>query len=510
VFDQSPTSLLKPEVIIEMVLRRRWWIIIPVVLSLVIGITLSITLPKEYSAFTTILVEPQSVPQNFVKSIVTEGIERRIQTISQQILSRTNLEKIVKEFNLLSDYSPDSPGMEGAVNSLSSRISIHVGRTKGNAANHFSISFRSENPELARDIPNRLASSFIEENLRIREDHALGTSNFLDDELEEMKKRLEEKEYALREYRFAHMGSLPDQLNTNLRSLDRLQMQLSDKEKSIREMRDELQIAMSLSAGGGTVGTENSLPAMEEQLRQLRLKYTPKHPDVIRLEKQIEELKVQLDDPNSAINQSPASRSSARPYNPRVVNLQQEIRFAENDIAQIRAQIEEYERRVDETPRHEQELITIQRNYRNIQSTYNSLLNRKLEAEIAVNMERKQKGEQFKVLDPARTPTLPSSPDMIKLFVMVLAAGLGIGGGLVFLMEVITPTFRLPEDIDTHLDLPVLATIPVITDDRSLLLDRMNLIGTIAALVVVLVMLAAFYSFSIGGVEPFFIASRLP
>ncbi len=333
----------------------------------------------------------------------------------------------------------------------------------------------------------------------------------MDDELKEMRKRLEEKEHALREYRFAHMGSLPDQLNTNLRALDRLQMQLSDKEKSVRAMRDELQIAMSLSAGGGAVGTDNSLPGMEEQLRQLLLKYTPKHPDVIRLKQQIEELKLQLDDPNSAINQSAATPSSrARPYNSQVMNLQQEIRFAEADLALIKAQINEYETRVEETPKNEQELQTIQRNYQNIQKTYSSLLNRKLEAEIAVNMERKQKGEQFKVLDPARTPTLPSSPDMMKLFIMVLAAGFGIGGGLVFLMEVITPTFRLPEDIDTHLNLPVLATIPVINDGRSLLFGRLNLIGTVAAFVVVLVMLAAFYSFSIGGVEPTFMASRLP
>ncbi len=148
-FEQSPSSLLKPEVIVEMVLRRRWWIIIPVMISLTIGIVLAIKLPKEYSASTSILVEPQSVPKEFVKSIVTEGIGSRIKTISQQILSRTNLENVIKEFKLVEEGENDSTAMEGNVNSLRSQIAISV-RNSGKAANHFSISFTSENPELSK------------------------------------------------------------------------------------------------------------------------------------------------------------------------------------------------------------------------------------------------------------------------------------------------------------------------------------------------------------------------
>ncbi|MFZ7124533.1 MAG: XrtA system polysaccharide chain length determinant [Desulfobacterales bacterium] len=501
-------NLFKPEVIIEILLRRRWWIIVPVILSLVVGIILTIKLPKEYVASTTILVEPQSVPQNFVRSIVTEGIESRIQTISQQILSRTNLERIVTEFNLLRNGQSEPAGMEAAVNGLASRIGVHVGKERGKAANYFKISFRSENPQLARDIPNRLANSFIDENLKNREDKSVSTSTFLLAELEQMRERLEEKEEKLREYRFTHMGSLPDQLTTNLRTLDRLQAQLADKENSIRELRDRLQLAMA--TGEDASGAEMSLPKMEEQLANLQLKYTDKHPDVIRLRTQIEAMKNQLNDPNSAIRQLPAARSTGRYLNPIVQRLQQEIRFAEVELDQIRNQIRDYEMRVEETPKHEQELQAVIRDYNNIQATYNSLLNRKLEAEIAVNMERKQKGEQFRVIDPARTPIRPDSPDMQKLFLMVLAAGIGIGGGLILLFELLNPTFRIPEDIENYLNFSVMAIIPIIKDQREILLTRLNRAGTISALVVLTALIAAFYSLSIGGGDPASLMSRFP
>jgi polysaccharide chain length determinant protein (PEP-CTERM system associated) len=508
--DQLQSNLLKPEVIIEITLRRRWWIIIPIILSLIAGTIVAIKLPREFDAVTTILVEPQSVPQSYVKSIVNEGIESRVKTMTQQILSRTNLEKIVTDFQLLGSGSVDSGRLSAKVSEIRGKINIHVSRNRGQATNFFKISFSSEDPYMAKEITNRLASSFIEENLKIREDKSLGTSNFLDDELEEMRKRLEEKEQKLREYRFAHMGSLPDQLNTNLRTLDRLQMQLTSKENSIREMQDQLETIAAASVGGDSTNKERSLPQMEAQLATLMLKYTEKHPDIIRLKTQIEELKNQLNDPNSPINESNGRQPATLGFNSKIQSLQQEIRFTEADIVQIRTQIAEYERRVEETPTHDQELQAIQRDYNNIQKTYSSLLNRKLEAEIAVNMERKQKGEQFRIIDPAIVPTQPSSPNMKKLFLVVVAAGFGMGAGLVFLLEMITPTFHLPEDIDNYLNLSVLATIPIIKDRRSLMLGRLNMIGTIIAITVVLVMMVTFFSFSIGGVEPTFFARRLP
>ncbi len=167
------------------------------------------------------------------------------------------------------------------------------------------------------------------------------------------------------------------------------------------------------------------------------------------------------------------------------------INRLETEIGELRSQISYYQNRVEATPKREQELASLQRDYENIQTAYNSLLERKLEADIAVNMERKQKGEQFQILDSAALPQRPVEPDMQKLFLMFLAAGLGIGGGIVFLLEYLDTSFRRPEDIES-LGVSMLATIPVITGRKEIFLQRSNLILSAFSVFISFILLAGF------------------
>ena len=209
------TDIFKINYYIGLVFRYRWLLIAPFCVALSVGIYFAFTLPAIYEANTLIMVEPQRVPTNFVKSIVTQDIATRISTISQQILSRTNLEKIIDEFHLFSLPKHEKMFFEDKLKNLRERVNINVSRARSRN-DTFSISFRGSDPEITMKITNALASYFIDENLKLRESHASGTNIFLQDELYSTRQRLQEIEETLQKYRKRYMGELPEQLQTNL------------------------------------------------------------------------------------------------------------------------------------------------------------------------------------------------------------------------------------------------------------------------------------------------------
>jgi uncharacterized protein involved in exopolysaccharide biosynthesis len=238
---REKTDTIKIDHYLGLVFKHRWLLIIPFCIAMAVGMYLTIKLPKIYEASTLILVMPQRVPTNFVQSIVTSDINSRINTISQQILSRSNLNKVIKEFDLFSDPKYSSMFIEDKFADLRERINVKVNRAdRRSEADAFTISFKGSEPKIVTAVTNRLAGSFIDENLRVRETQAVGTSDFLAAELETKRKRLEEVEQTLREYRRQYMGELPEQLDANLRILERLQTQLSEREQTLREEKSRL------------------------------------------------------------------------------------------------------------------------------------------------------------------------------------------------------------------------------------------------------------------------------
>jgi polysaccharide chain length determinant protein (PEP-CTERM system associated) len=475
---------LTPETAIEIALRRRWIILVPLSIALVAGIYLAITLPKIYEAKTLILVESQRVPQNYVQSIVTEDTAQRINTISQQIMSRTNLEKIIKDFNLYSGPQQNALFMEDMVAGLRRQISVEVIRGV-RETNAFTVSYKGKDPHTVMRVVNALAFYFIDENLKVRESQAIGTSVFLEAELESMRVKLEELEEKIKEYRSTNMGELPEQLDTNLRILERLQSDMGSRQQSLREAKIRLAELKNQVSGrepsivviGGTERPSEgaaTLDQLRSQLEALQTRYTDRHPDILRVKKQIADLEARpLDHEDLANLRLPPELRR------QMADVQREIQIAESEVDNLRVQIALYQKRVENIPKREQELLSLNRDYQNIRTTYQSLLTRKLEADIAVNMERKQKGEQFRIVDPARVPERPISPDMRKLLLFTVAAGLGIGAGLALLMEFVKQSYRSPAEIEAQHGLPVLVSIPKLLLPRQLFFDKMNKAGSV-------------------------------
>jgi hypothetical protein len=180
-------------------------------------------------------------------------------------------------------------------------------------------------------------------------------------------------------------------------------------------------------------------------------------------------------------------------------NAAREIAAIKEEIAALHEQITFYQGRIENTPKLEQELLSLNRDYDNTQKTYESLLTRKQEAEVAANMERQQKGEQFRILDPARLPDKPQSPDMRKLFLMCVMAGLGLGGGLIFLLEFLDKSVRKLESVPKKLGIPLLVAVPRIDHPKDVRKRRLNDGLSIAAAIICLALMALFAAVSVLG-----------
>jgi uncharacterized protein involved in exopolysaccharide biosynthesis len=292
-------SSITPNQIIGLVVKHRWFILLPFMIAMIAGIYLAISLPRIYEARTLILVEQQRVPTDYVRSVVSIDIGSRINTIRQQIMSRTNLEKIIQQFNLFSEPGQENMFLEDKVEALSRQVVVDVMQDKRRETDAFSISFQGRDPVLVARIANSLATFFIDENLKVREAQAVGTSDFLDAELVSMRSRLEAVEERLKQYREANMGELPEQLQTNLSILNRLQDRLVDRQQGLRDEKNRLislENQIKLLEEQRAVFRENEQPAavisQESEIDSLRrlsaafkARYTERHPDVIRIEK---------------------------------------------------------------------------------------------------------------------------------------------------------------------------------------------------------------------------------
>jgi polysaccharide chain length determinant protein (PEP-CTERM system associated) len=484
---------------IEIALRRKWYIIIPLVCSILVSFGVYKYLPKVYRATTLILVQPQRVPESYVRPTITDPMTSRLNTIGQEILSRTRLEKVIQEFNLYSELH--SKPMEEIIEIMRKAIEVKVQenpRTE-RTQNSFTISFEGKEPRTVMMVTNKLASLFIEENLRVRETQAESTAEFLSKELLHMEDQLKRKEQQIQSFKERNIGQLPQQQDANLRILDRLQQQLQTTNQNLRAAEDRAvlyqnQIGYLKNAGPQrnlVPGPENlvreqlpedplitQLNNLKRDLSIAQSKYTESHPDVIDLKKKIANLEpkvqakikaaqeVSAEDNVPAFVLDPATKKLLTQYTEQMNEAQLEARRYKDEVRDVKEQIAQYEKRVEETPKREQELLLLTRDYDLLKSNYQSLLDKKIQAQMAENLERKQQGEQFKILDPARLPEKPVKPDRNRILLMGAIFGIMASLGLTWFRESMDQSFHSVSDVEVYLAIPVIATIPNLKEEQ--------------------------------------------
>jgi polysaccharide chain length determinant protein (PEP-CTERM system associated) len=458
--------------------------------------------PKVYRASTLVLVTPQKVPEALIKPTITSSIEDRLQSIGQEVMSRTRLEQIIAEFKL---YPKEAKSLskEEVVELFRKDIQLEIkglSKSQSKTEGYFVISYVGENPQVVTLVTNKLASLFIEENLKFREQQAQGTVEFIASELKQTKEKLDEQEKVITDYKKKYINEIPEQRDANLKVLEQLQLQHQRISEGLGKAEDRkliLQNQLSLSQKQGSLfsnldeskeGTLNS-PTLslnpagsteERQLMQLRIlledlqaKYTPKHPDIQITKKKIVELEKKIRDSRaSGYGAEPAKGGKTMdPFLAQTQLLQEErknqllatdleIQKLKKEDARIKTMIAEYQDRIEKTPMRELALNALSRDYKNTYETYQTLIKKNVESQQAENLERRQKGEQFKVIDPARIPEKPFKPDIPKILLMGLILGIGAGLGTAFIREQMDRSFRDADDLYATLGIKVLANIP--------------------------------------------------
>ncbi len=471
---------------------RRWIIVSCLFVGWTIGTSLGFLLPAKYRSETVILIEQQKVPEHFVEPNITSDLQQRLQNISQRILSRTRLLKLIDKFNLYSARTSHSdPDL--LVEKLRKDIDIELIRTDGRRddLSAFKVSYSAPAPQLAKDVTSELTSFFIDEDLRSRQQLSEDTTSFLSSQLEEARKSLAEQEQKLREFRGKYLGELPEQLQGNLQILGALQAQLQAATDSLSQaeqkglyLRSQIsQNQVSASGNNGAIAADGmtldqQIESLQSQLREASGRYTPMHPDVLRLRAQINGLETQkanspqdLKDkpiaPSGGSAAKPAAQENSAPIEWRAELTANafEISSQKAKIKRLEEQIGQYQSRLNLTPALEQQAAAVTRDYEQSRTYYDSLLAKKLQSEMATSLEKRREGEQFVVIDPPQLPERPYTPKRVALAMGGLAAGLALGLVIVLLLEVVVAPriYREPELAEFSragfcLSIPTLAT----------------------------------------------------
>jgi polysaccharide chain length determinant protein (PEP-CTERM system associated) len=498
------------EDVLHLAWRWRWLIVAPWILVAAVTFVVVKRMPDWYRSESLIQVVPARVPDGYVRATITARLGDRLPVISQQIMSRTRLERIIQEFDLYPEERKNKL-MEDVVATM--RGDVGVALVKGDA---FQVSYLSNDARTAMKITERLASLFIEENMRDREGLAEGANQFLESQLDEARRKLIEHETKLADYKRQHNGELPSQMQSNLQVIGSTQSQVQALSESINRDRDRRLMLERMLADTSVEPAQNpfvarapeadpsggsaaaQLEVARAQLAAVQLRLKPEHPDVVRMKRAIKELEkkaeaeaLQAPISGGAVPATPAEvarQNKIRDLQAEMAGLDQQIAHKAQTQAKLEASMGVYQGRVDASSGRELDLIELTRDYETLQRMYTSLLMKSQEAQVAANVERRQIGEQFRVIDPARVPERPYSPDRVRLNGAGAVGGLLLGLAIVALIEFRNNTFRTEQDILTVLALPVLATVPaIVTAAEQRMASRRRLITTCISISVMLI-----------------------
>ena len=474
-----------PEDYLNIARRRLWLIIAPAVLGPVLAYGASLLLPARYVSQTLVLVEQQRVPESFVKSVVNDELNQRLGTMREQILSRARLQPVIEKFDLYKADTGKVP-MEELVERLRSSIIVTpvkpVINSRTGELPGFFIAVTASNALVAQQVCAEITSMFLTENLSLREQRAEDTTQFLQKQLEDAKHSLDEQDRKLAEFKQRFIGQLPGQEQANMSILAGLTTQLDSVNQTLSRAQSDkvffesmlaqrLKALEATQAGDSPEPLEQQLSRLRNELVTLEARYTSDHPDVIKLKSDISSLEKKAIEARSQPKvQAPPRELEARSEPFEVTQLRNQIHAAEvttkeksREQERLQGQIRTFQARIQLSPVVEQQYKELTRDYETALAFYNDLLGKKSQSQMATNLERRQQGEQFRVMDPANLPEKPAFPNRPLFALGGLAGGIGLGLGLVMLLESLDKSMRSERDIAALLELPTLGLMPDVT-----------------------------------------------
>jgi uncharacterized protein involved in exopolysaccharide biosynthesis len=546
------------------VTRRKVPLLVTAVIILVVAAVVAMVLPPVYRSTATILIEEQEIPQDLVRTTITSYADQRIQVISQQVMTRANLMQIVDKYDLYprqrrsetTEEIIDRMRKDVKLELVNSDVTDRRGGGKTSAIIAFTLSYESVSAEKAQKVANELTSLYLNENLHIRKQKTDETSSFLAEEADRLRKHIGEIEAQLAVFKQKNQGRLPELQLLNQQMRDRAEAELLDTDRqasSIEERRFylEAQLAqmkpntpMMSSAGERISDPEDRLKTLRAQYAGQEGLYSPDHPDMVRMRRQMEalaretgapydgseeakqlvklkgdlatirdrysddhpdviKLKGRISALEAKLSQAPVPVAKKPPENPAYLTLQAQVEGLETEGRALKKRREELrsrlgmlESRLEQSPGVEKDYLDLSRDRENSIRRYQEIKAKLMEAEVAQDLEKDRKSEKFSLIDPPQFPEKPRSPNrpMILMVGVLLAIGGGIGS--VGLLEALDSSVRNSKDLARTVNLPLLAAIPYIRNESDRIKEQFPWKIVIPAIIVaILVVLAAIHFF---------------
>ena len=493
---EKPNTTIAVEVRVywNIAVRRRWWLMGPAFAIGFAVLVIALLWPASYKSDALILVEQQKIPSKYVTPNVVTDLDSRLKSMTQQILSRTRLESLIQQFNLY-PHERKHMSTDEVIDLMRKDITIELAQVPEKAETTdqpatFHIGYSADNPQVAQRVDSELTSLFIEKSLEARAQQSASTTSFLQSQLEAARKDLALQEEQLRSYKMKYLGELPQQEQSNLQILNSLQVQLQASTEALgraeqqriylQSLRSEYQAmaqsesGASTAPGAGSGSTaETALRDLRKQLSELQAKYTSKHPEVVRVQKEIAEWELikngtkasPSDLPSAAA--APAGRPAVAEVDSRLKAIEVEIENNKEQGEKLRRQIDEVRGRLSLTPVREQQLAEVTRNYQNSRENYQSLLDKEMQSELATNLEKRQEGEQFRIIDPPSFPDKPYKPNRPMIifggWLLALCAGAASAG----FREVTDALVKNEDHLKKQVRVPILARIPILYSPKQ-------------------------------------------
>jgi succinoglycan biosynthesis transport protein ExoP len=477
--------------------RRRWHFLVPFFCGWLLVWGASWVIPSTYRSGTLILVEQPSVPEKYVVSNIDSDIQQQLDSITQQILSRTRLLRIIDKLGLY-DKERKRKSTDDLVEMMRKDIEIELSHGDDKKLSAFNIYYANRDPRMAEAATSELANLFITENLEQRQKRSENTTNFLQDQLDQARAKLTAQEAKLRVFKDQHLGELPTQTQSNLQILTGLQSQLQANQDSLNRAKQQNAYLESLTnqyramgqgskpgeAGpAGLAAVDKELDQLKAQLADLTSHYTDKHPDVrktkeqiARTEKMRERIVAELNSPASNSNPAPAPTASFDPKTAPVLEMEGQLKANRLEIANREAEIKDeqakiiqYQARLNMAPVMEQQFADITRDYDQSKTDYEALLAKKNQSEMSTDLEKTQQAEHFRMLDPPNLPVKPYKPNRLMLCGAGLAVGFVLGGAFAVGKEKLSGKVYTEREIKKLVPFDVIGEIPAIesVEERS-------------------------------------------
>jgi succinoglycan biosynthesis transport protein ExoP len=474
----SQVQQISPSDYIEIVKRRKWSLILPACLVFLAAGLTALLLPSIYISSSTILIEEQKVPDDFVMATVTSYVEQRLQAINQRIMSYSRLKEVIDQFDPYPDLKTRFTDDEIVVKmrediELTPISADTMDRRTGRpteATIAFMLSYEGKSPSKVQQIATVLASLFLEENIKVRSQQTLETTQFLEEEMNRVKNEITTIESNLATFKERNFNELPELLQANLQSLNTLERnleRLNEMLRSLKEREGYLQTQLAsipVNMKSEMDQNKRSLENLKIHLIDLETQYSDQYPDVINTKASIQELEKTI-----ATADDEDSTDGDYPDNPAYITLASQLASTESEIDSIKRQVKEldkkralYGRRIAATPNVEKQFKALIMEQASNQAKYNDVMSKLMEARLAYGLEKEQKGERFSLIEPARLPEKPYKPNRMAILLIGLVLGVGAGVGMASLREFSDRSLKNIDELLMAGFVPVMGSIPEI------------------------------------------------